>query len=359
MAMARAMANWEQADHVLCVRLDSLGDVLMCTPAMRAVRQSRPGRRITLLSSNSGVAAVPFIPEIDAAIAYAAPWMKSSTTHDPACDLALVQTLRARDFDAAVIFTSYSQSALPAALLCYLAGIPLRLAHCHENPYRMLSNWIPDPEPQDRIRHEVRRQLDLVAQVGYRAASERLSFAVRDPDLAWLRCSLERAGIDWQRPWIMLHPGASAASRRYPARHWSHLVRLLSETPAYPIVFTGAADEVPLIDQIRRASGAAAYSLAGRLDLGQLGAAIALAAVVISNNTGPAHMAAAIGTPLVDLYALTNPQHTPWQTTSRVLFHDVPCRFCYKSVCPQGHHDCLAKLEPARVVEAVRSLLNL
>ena len=100
------------------------------------------------------------------------------------------------------------------------------------------------------------------------------------------------------------------------------------------------------------------HTLAGELDLGRLGAAIKHASVVVSNNTGPAHMAAAIGTPLVDLYALTNPQHTPWQVESRVLFHDVPCRFCYKSICPQGHGDCLSKLEPARVVAAVGSLLH-
>jgi ADP-heptose:LPS heptosyltransferase len=68
-------------------------------------------------------------------------------------------------------------------------------------------------------------------------------------------------------------------------------------------------------------------------------------------------MAAAIGTPLAQLYALTNPQHTPWQVESRLLFHDVPCRFCYKSACPEVHHDCLAKVAPARVVEAVCSLL--
>jgi ADP-heptose:LPS heptosyltransferase len=88
-----------------------------------------------------------------------------------------------------------------------------------------------------------------------------------------------------------------------------------------------------------------------------LGAAIRLASVMVSNNTGPAHMAAAIGTPLVDLYALTNPQHTPWQVEHRLLFHDVACRYCYKSVCPEGHHDCLAKVDPLQVADAVCSLL--
>lgn len=68
-------------------------------------------------------------------------------------------------------------------------------------------------------------------------------------------------------------------------------------------------------------------------------------------------MAAAVGTPVVDLYALTNPQHTPWAVPARVLFHDVPCKYCYKSVCPEGHHDCLRRVTPESVAAAVRDLL--
>jgi ADP-heptose:LPS heptosyltransferase len=69
-------------------------------------------------------------------------------------------------------------------------------------------------------------------------------------------------------------------------------------------------------------------------------------------------VAAAVGTPVVALYALTNPQHTPWHVRSRVLFQDVPCRFCFKSICPAGHHVCLAGVAPERVVEAVLELLG-
>lgn len=350
-------ASWSEARSVLCIRLDSLGDVLMCTPAMRAIKQSRPGRCLTLLTSRSGAAAAPFISEIDAVIDYAAPWMKSSNPDDAAVDTACIAALAARRFDAAAIFTSYTQSALPAALMCYLAGIPLRLAHCRENPYRMLSHWLPDPEPDNVIKHEVRRQLDLVASVGCTAANAGLSFTVRGHDLVLVREHLARLGIGPGQRWILLHPGASAPSRRYPPEHWSALVRLLAARTRLPMVLTGDAGEAALIDQIRAGSGNAACSLAGVLDLGQLGAAIQLASIVVSNNTGPAHLAAAVGTPLVDLYALTNPQHTPWQVESRVLFHDVPCRFCLKSTCPQGHHDCLGKIAPARVADAALSLL--
>ena len=350
---------WQAARRVLCVRLDSLGDVLMCTPAMRAIKHARPGRMLTLLTSDSGAAAAPYIAEIDAVIAHAAPWMKSGAATPPHADAALAETLAARRFDAAVIFTSYSQSALPAAMLCHRAGIPLTLAHCRENPYQLLSHWVPDPEPETLVRHEVRRQLDLVASVGCRASHTRLSFAPRDTDLSMVRRMLAERGIGPHEPWILMHPGASADARRYPARHWPEVIRALAERTGCPMVLTGDAGESALIDDIRAACGPAVHSLAGRLDLGQLGAAIKLATVVVSNNTGPAHLAAALGTPLADLYALTNPQHTPWQVESRLLFHDVPCRFCYKSVCPQGHQDCLAKVAPVRVVEAVCSLMAL
>ncbi len=349
---------WKQAKKILCIRLDYLGDVLMCTPAIRAIRHAAPNRTITLLTSGSGAAVAPFVADIDAVIEYAAPWMKSSNPHDASDDFDLVQRLKSHQFDAAIIFTTYSQSALPAAMLCYLAGIPLRLAHCRENPYQMLTDWIPDPEPQHELRHEVRRQLDLAAAIGCITVDERLSFKAPPADVAWAGGKLSELGIDPLRPWVLMHPGATAASRRYPVRHWIRVTRELTQKFGYPVVFTGSAGEAGLVDQIRQSAGNSTISLAGELDLGRLGAMISLAPILVSNNTGPAHIASALGTPLVVLYALTNPQHTPWQVRSRVLFHDVPCGFCYKSACPQGHHDCLAKVDPEQVLDAVEALLR-
>jgi ADP-heptose:LPS heptosyltransferase len=348
---------WQEARNVLCVRLDSLGEVLMCTPAMRAIKGAQPPRLLTLLSSPSGAAAARYIPELDGVIAYPAPWIDSNAAHGPLLDAGIITRLAARGFDAVVIFTSYSQTALPAALLCHLSGIPLRLAHSRENPYRLLSDWVAEPEPEQLIRHEVQRQLDLVASVGWQTASTELSFKVPDAALAHVRRVLLSRGIGAHTPFIVLHAGAGAPSRRYPAALWSQVIQGLAARDC-TMVLTGAAHEMALTERIGRDSGVPVLSLAGQLDLGQLGAAIALAAVVVSNNAGPAHMAAAIGTPLVDLYALTTPQHTPWQVEHRVLFHDVPCRFCYKSLCPEGHHACLAKVAPERVVQAAISLFE-
>jgi lipopolysaccharide heptosyltransferase II len=288
--------------------------------------------------------------------------MKSSAPHPISEDLVMLELLRAHRFDAAVIFTTYSQSPLLAAWLCYTAGIPLRLAHCRENPYQLLTDWVREPEPQERIRHEVRRQLDLVAAVGCRTADLHLSFRVKEADTAAVRARLDALGIDVSQKWIVLHPGATAASRRYPTEHWIEVARTLAAGGATRLLFTGSAQEAPLIETIQAAlaptSPACSHSLAGQLGLGELAALIRLAPLLISNNTGPAHIAAAVGTPIVDLYALTNPQHTPWQVPSRVLYQDVPCRFCYKSECPQGHHRCLSQVAPTIVVSAAYDLLT-
>ncbi|WP_156396673.1 lipopolysaccharide heptosyltransferase II [Noviherbaspirillum sp. Root189] len=353
-----SMKPWHDVRRILCIRLDYLGDVLMSTPAIRALKQSHPGSHITLLTSSSGAVAARHVPEIDDVIDYAAPWMKSSSPHEPACDHAMIDRLSEAGFDAAVIFTVYSQNPLPAAMLCYLAGIPLRLAHCHENPYQMLTHWVRDPEPEERIRHEVRRQLDLVATIGAHTDDERMSFNVPCDDMRAARNLLSAIGVDSEQPWIVLHPGATAQSRRYPPEYWREASRTLASKLGCPLVFTGGKDETELVEQIR-ADIPNAFSLAGKLTLGELAAVITLSPLLISNNTGPAHIAAAVGTPVVDLYALTNPQHTPWQVNSRVLFQDVSCRFCYKSVCPQGHHRCLTGVAPQQVVDAAVELLQL
>jgi lipopolysaccharide heptosyltransferase II len=348
--------TWQDATKVLCVRLDGTGDVLMTTPAIRALREAKPGRRITLLASPAGAAAARQVPEIDDVIVFRAPWMKPSCAapHD---ELALATELAERRFDAAVIFTVYSQSPLPAAHLCYLAQVPLRLAHCRETPYHLLSDWRPDPEPERLVRHEVRRQLDLVASVGCRPRDERLSFTPSAGARRRVR-RLLAARLGRGRPLVVAHPGASAPSRRYPAEHFAAALDLLSSQTGAEIVLTGDAIEAELVASIVAGVRGRAHSLAGRLDLDELGALLAQADVVISNNTGPAHIAAAVGTPVVDLYALTNPQHTPWRVQHRVLYHDVPCRYCYKSVCPAGHHDCLRAVEPAAVTAAAIELLE-
>ena len=344
---------------MLAIRLDNLGDVLMTTPALGALRESLPDAHITLLASPGTACLQPHLQEIDDLIPYAAPWMKASAPSHAVDAVAMIRRLQSEGFDAAVIFTSFSQSPLAAAQLSQLAGIGLRLAHCHENPYQLLSDWIADPEPHQMVRHEVQRQLDLVAAIGCRTTDTRLRFAI---DAASQLAAADRLkalglGARSRRKWLVLHPGASAPSRRYPAEQWSVLGDELVAAMNCTLLWTGSGEESALIQQIRAGMRHPGLSLANQLGLGEFAALLDVAPVLITNNSGPVHLAAALGTPVADLYALTNPQHTPWGTPHRVLFHPVPCGFCYRSICPELHHACLRNITPRSVVDAVVALM--
>jgi lipopolysaccharide heptosyltransferase II len=351
--------SWERADKILCVRLDSLGDVLMTAPAIRAFKETRPGRRVVLMTSPAGAEAAALIPEVDEVLTYQAPWMKATPHRDGSGpEFGTIERLREFRFDAAVIFTVYSQNPLPSAVLCYLAEIPLRLAHCRENPYQLLTDWVPDPEPDRLIRHEVRRQLDLVAAVGASVADERMSIRIPHASQGRVAARLRQLGLSGGDPWILIHPGASAPSRRYLPEGFAEAARRLVLEYKHTVLFSGTEPERELVEEIRAAMKAPSFSLVGDVSLSELAALIGRASVLISNNTGPVHIAAAVGTPVVDLYALTNPQHTPWAIPHRVLSHDVSCKFCYRSICPEGHHNCLRLVPPSAVVEAARALLG-
>ncbi len=326
----------------------------MTTPALRALKSSVAGRRLTLLTSQAGAAVAPLVPEIDDVITYEAPWVKSAVSGRREREMA--DLLRGRAFDASVIFTVYTQSALPAALLCRLAGIPRQLAHCRENPYALLSDWVRESEPDQQLRHEAQRQLDLVAAVGCATADLTLSLRVPDDALRRVRGLLAARGIDVAHPWCVLHPGATATSRRYPAESFGAAADELVAGDGWQVVVTGTAGEAPIVEAVQRAMRAPSLSLCGVVDLAEMAALLSLAPLLISNNSGPVHIAAAVGTPVVDLYALTNPQHTPWRAPARVLSRDVPCRWCYRRICPEGHHHCLRLVEPAEVAAAAREL---
>jgi len=320
--------EYNSAAQLLCVQLGAPADVVMCTPALRALRAQCSGRRVTLLASHAGAALAPCLPDIDAVLAYAAPWMNDG---DGPSHLAWIAALAAHGFDGAVIFTSERESALPAALLCQLAGIPLRAGWCREHPGGLLTHSILDPEPGAMRRHPVQRQLDLVRRLGAQIADERLAFVPLEQDVLAVRTRLQAAGIDPGERWLALHPGAGAQARRYPLQHWSALIGMLHARVKCPLVLTGSARDLALMDAIDLPPGARIHSVAGQGEIGELGALLAQAALVVSNSQATAQLAAAVATPAIDLGELCG---------------DV------------DRHDCLERLTPTRVADTVCTLLK-
>lgn len=356
-AAPRRDAAWRGVRRLLAVRLDNLGDVLMATPALAALRRGLPDARITLLGSPAAEGLRGHLDAVDEIVTAAVPWMPAR--EPTASTLGLVQRLADAQHDAAVIFTTCTQSALPAALLCTMAGIPLRLAHSRENAYGLLSDRVPETDRvEDGMRHEVQRQLALVGHVGFAAGDARLRFRVREADRSAVRARLHALGIDG--PYAVVHPGASAPSRRYPVESMAAAVRIAAGGHAVHWVIAGQGDDAPRVAALATALPAdVCRSVVDGATLGELAALLEGARLLVGNNSGPMHLAAAVGTPTVVAYALTNPQHTPWGVPARVLSHPVACRHCLKSVCPEGHHRCLRGVRPDEMAAAATSLLAL
>ncbi len=353
------MNAWNGVKKVLCVRLDTMSGVLLTTPALRAMKQSLPDCRLSMLTSASGAQAARLIPEIDAVLRYEALWRKGpSTDRQPDAEVQLIEQFRRGGFDAAVIFTRYTQDPLPAAMLCYLGGIPRRLAYCRENLCQLVTQPVVESESGGGLRHEVRRQLDLVAAIGCHTDDEHLSIHVTQQALSEVAMLLRNRGLDDGQPWLVIHPCATAPSRRWPSESFAVLARRLVREHGCRVVFTGTATDLVLVEGIRAAMEAPSESLAGYLDVAHLAGLLRLAPLLVSNNTAPVHLAAAVGTPVVDIYALTAPDHTPWAVPHRVVSHEVSCKHCYQSICPEGHGNCLRMIAPDEVLAAVQELLH-
>lgn len=297
-----------------------MGDVLMSTPAFRALKESFQCN-ITLLTSSAAAAVAPHIG-VDDVIVCDVPWVKLEKNEGITGYLELISRLRKYQFDAAVIFTVFSQNPMPAIMLAYLAGIPSRLAYCRENPYELLTDWVPEPEPYSLIRHQVIRDLDLVASVGAVTKKKDLNLNVPRNAYAALKEKLNNSGIDFQKKWMIVHPCASEKKREYPLEEFKQIIRQLADEDIQ-LVFTGVANERDYINKLTGDGDKNIFVLAGQLNLEEFIGLIDIAPLLLSVNSGPVHIAAALKTPVVVLYALTNPQHTPWMTENRVFTFPV------------------------------------
>jgi lipopolysaccharide heptosyltransferase II len=316
------IGNWKDCKNILCIRPDNMGDLIMTGPALRALKESFDCR-ITVLTSSMAAGVAKLMPEIDEIMIFDVPWVKSHLAPDPESFTGTVRKISQKQFDAAVIFTVYSQNPLPTAMLAYLAGIPLRLAYCRENPYQLLTDWVPDQEPYLLIKHQVRRDLDLVAKVGATSSNDQLTLRVNNGLKEQVSQILAEQGINTQRPWLIFHPGVSETKREYPVAQWAAAGRELIRK-GHQVILTGAASEKYLCESIQQQIGKGSKNTAGLFNLEEFVTLISMAPVVVSVNTGTVHIAAAVGTPVVVLYALTNPQHTPWKVPCKVLPFQVP-----------------------------------
>lgn len=347
------MSAWLEARNILAVRLDNIGDVIVLGPALRAVKESSPQARLTLLASPAGATAAPLLPWIDDVIVWRSVWQDlGHLGFDPARERVLIDRLAERAFDAALIFTSFSQTPHVPGYVCYLAGIPLRAGESKEFGGRTLTTELK-PAPDEL--HQVERNLRLVETLGFVARDRRLVVAITEEARLRVPTLLAETELDPSAPFVLLHPGASAQARRYPPDRSGVVAHRLTAR-GWPVLVTGVEREAVLLETVMQRA-TKAHALIGKTTLAEYAALVERAALVICGNTLPLHLADAVGTPVLALYSGTEyeEQWRPRTTRARLLRRPTACQPCYLFECPIGQ-PCL-DIPPEEVVEAAETLL--
>ena len=349
------MNEWLAAKNILAVRLDNIGDVVMLGPALRAVKETSPQARLTLLASQAGSTAVPLLPWVDDVTTWRPIWQDvgGRMPFHPARERELINMLAERQFDAALIFTSFSQTPHIPGYVCYLAGIPLRAGESKEFGGSTLTTELKG-SPDDL--HQVERNLRLVEHLGFVARDRRLMLVLPEQARQAVPSLLERVGFDPAAPFLLVHPGASAQARRYPVERFGIVARLLTRR-GWPILVTGVEREAVLLAELMQ-HAPDARCLVGGATLAEYAALVERAALVICNDTLPMHLADAVGTPEVVLFSGTDyeEQWRPRATAHRLLRRPTSCHPCYLFECPIGL-PCL-DISPEEVVENCDAVLE-
>jgi len=332
---------------VLVARLDNDGDVLLAGPAVRAVAAG--ARRVTLLCGPRGRGAAGLLPGVDEIRTFAAPWIDPEPEPlSRVATLSLVEELAALHLDQAIILTSFHQSPLPLALLLRLAGVPVTGAISPDYPGSLLD---VRHQVADDI-HEVERSLSLVAALGYMLPPG------DDGRLAITRSGASVQHLVGDGLYVVVHPGASVPARAWGPEGNARLVEALADA-GMRVVVTGSAGERDLTAVVAGRARPEVVDLGGATDLATLAEVIAGAGAIVVGNTGPAHLAAAVGTPVVSLFAPTVPavRWRPWRVPHVLLGEqDISCAGCRARKCPVEGHPCLGVVTVGDAVAAVAHL---
>ncbi|WP_369212294.1 glycosyltransferase family 9 protein [Streptomyces flavofungini] len=329
--------------RTLVVRLDSAGDVLLAGPAVRA---AAAGSAYTaLLCGPQGADAGRLLPGVDDVLVYDAPWVgldPAPVTRD--ATRQVLDAVAARRFDRALILVSYHQSPLPVALLLKLAGVGWTAADSEDYPGGLL-DLRHHRAPR---RHEAAAALDLARAAG---------FALPPGDGGALRVTAppDTTGLTGPEPYVVVHPGAAVPARAWSPERARRAVAALA-FDGHRVVVTGGPAERGLTALV---AGRHGLDLGGATDLRHLAGVLAGARVAVVGNTGPGHLAAAVGTPVASLFAPVVPAER-WGPygVRHVLLGDQRerCADSRARECPLRGHPCLDGVGDAEVLAAVAML---
>lgn len=343
------LSERETIQRVLIRGVNWIGDTIITLPALRGIRSALPDARITILLKP-----------------YLAPLFRRCTFLDGNLlypegsgyglirkEKKLIETLRAQRYDLAVILPR----SLRSALIPFCARIPLRVGFQSSCRGMFLTHGLA--ETKERLRcHQVEYYYHIARALGTREPLAHPALAIGSEEHAWADAFCKQAGIADEHNIIAINPGSTyGAAKCWQPEKFAELARRLTAIPAVKVIFVGGYNNAALVDSLALQFRDRAATAVGQ-DLLNLAALLQRCHLVISNDTGPMHIAAAVGTAVVALFGSTNPALTgPLGRGHRILKKDVPCSPCLKRTCPENHA-CMELLSVDEVEEAVRGHLQ-
>ena len=331
-----------------------IGDAIMTTPAVRAIRHNFPDARISMLAKPWVAPVFAHSPNVDEIIVYDA----NGRHGGPLGPLRLAKELRAHDFDAAILL----QNAIEAALIVFMAGIPTRIGFDTDGRRFLLTHAVRRTKAIKKI-HQTGYYIKILEGLGMAGGSHALELSLGPEDIRQAVKLLKARGVDPSHPIVGINPSATfgPAKQWFPERYAALGDLLAREMGASILIFGGPADQA-LGRTITDLMTTPAVDFSGRTSLGEAMALIGRCSAFVTNDSGLMHVAAALDTPLVAVFGSTNSTTTsPFSDTSRIVRVPTPCSPCMQKVCPlkdtERHMDCMRNVSVDMVADVVKDLL--
>ncbi len=334
-------------DSILVARLDHIGDVLMTTPAIAALRTAHPGARIDVLASAQGRAALVGNPHVDRVFEAEAPWYeprRGRSLPPLRSARAVARELRARAYDWA-----FDMRGDPRVVFFYLLPAARRRFGFSGLG---LESLLTDTVPYDRSRGFLDLSLDLARTAGAVPITRRPVFAVSEERRRGAEVLLREAVKETSRPVALLAPGSNRPQARWAAERFARVADGLA-AGGFATALVGSSADREATSSVVSAAKSRISDLTGRIDLAGLAALLERASVLVTNDSAPAHVAAAVGCPAVVVFGPSDPAVSfPYEDGLRFVSVSSPFdhpRPCYDPRCPSDHG--LASIDPEKVLK--------